>query len=185
MKKSLLLSLLIALSFQAFSEETNGEKEVMKSETNQKILMDKTKYFGGGAATIFVGLGTGHAIQGRYMENGWIFTAGGLMLLIAGVGAGVGAEITSKRKAIMGDFHDIVNALEEEEAYNDGISTSTYVYLGLAIVGTAIKTWEIIDIWLPPSKYKLVDQNSIKLKPLAFYSPETKFNYGLSLNYKF
>ena len=182
MKKSLLLSLLIALNFQAFSEEANGEKEVMKSEANQKILMDKTKYFGGGAAAIFVGFGTGHVIQGRYMEKGWIFTAGSLMLLIAGVGAGA----TIKRESIIGDFHAIVNALEEEEAYKtDGISTSTYVYLGLALVGAAIKTWEVLDIWLPSSKYKLVDQNSIKLKPLAFYSPETKFNYGLSLNYKF
>src|SRR5215813_5168447 len=42
---------------------------------------------GGGAAALFVGFGVGQAIQGRWLERGWIFTAGDLVataLTVAG-----------------------------------------------------------------------------------------------------
>jgi hypothetical protein len=42
---------------------------------------------GGGVTALFVGFGVGQAIQGRWLERGWIFTAGDLAataLLVAG-----------------------------------------------------------------------------------------------------
>lgn len=59
---------------QVKSQMTNEEQDIyLKGE------MDKTKYIVGGVlGTYPIGLGIGHAIQGRYSEKGWIFTAGEL-----------------------------------------------------------------------------------------------------------
>lgn len=47
-----------------------------KTDTNkQRKKMSNSRYTIGGIAAIIPGLGIGHAIQGRWMESGWIFTA--------------------------------------------------------------------------------------------------------------
>ena len=176
MKKSLLLILVMVLSFQAFSEEAMEMGNVM-SESNQLIQLDRTKYIAGGLATVFLGFGTGHAIQGRYKEKGWIFTASSVILTVGSVGYLANVYKTVKD----------IDASNKKESVKkvDSLTTISYVYIGLAVVGLGVRFWELFDVWMLPAKYKLVDQNSFEFKPLAFYSPETKFNYGLSLNYKF
>ena len=47
-----------------------------KTDTSkQRKKISNSRYTVGGIAAIIPGLGIGHAIQGRWMEGGWIFTA--------------------------------------------------------------------------------------------------------------
>lgn len=50
------------------------------SDEDQSVLargeIDDRQYIVGGLAASFLGLGVGHAIQGRWSERGWIFTVG-------------------------------------------------------------------------------------------------------------
>ena len=168
MKKSLLLSILMILSFQVFSEEAMGMKEVMERDKTNKKTLYTAQYVIGGLVSIFPGFGLGHVIQGRYMERGWIFTAG---TLLTWIGIRRLNRVSSRRVVRFGSFYDS----------DSKISSRDLLVAGLFL----FKIWEMTDIWILPFNYKLVDQNSFEFKPLAFYSPETKFNYGLSLNYKF
>ena len=45
--------------------------------------MSTGRYVGGGITSLFISLGIGHAIQGRYKEKGWIFT---ITSIVTGIG---------------------------------------------------------------------------------------------------
>ena len=60
MKKVLLTAMLFALSLPALSESYSPDTKTISTG----------KYVGGGVASIFLGWGIGHAIQGRYAERG-------------------------------------------------------------------------------------------------------------------
>ncbi|MCY4321651.1 MAG: hypothetical protein OXC37_04545 [Bdellovibrionaceae bacterium] len=162
MKKILLGTFLLTLSFPSFSEM---EMEDSFSGYQNKKTISVGNYVGGGFAGTFIGFGIGHAIQGRYAERGWIFTAGGLSTILGCSGAvffGIGA----------GDNPD-----------NTLLYSAFYASLGVCFVGSIIKIWESIDVWWLPSKYKVAD--FFQLKPIAFYDTNRQFNSGLSLNYQF
>ena len=177
--KFLLPVALFALSFQTFSEPTkdlSGSTENLSIETEERFplvygeskTISQGRYIGGGVASIFLGWGIGHAVQGRYSERGWIFTAGGALSAIG----------------VIGLFSSLTkSALENPE--NTSLSGADYAFMGALIVGAGIRIWEMIDAWFLPSHYKIVKESSFQIKPLAFYDPSNKFHYGLSLNYKF
>ena len=57
---------------------------------------------------------------------------------------------------------------------------------GLLAAGTAIRIWELIDVWMLPSHYKVGERKTLQFYPLVFYDQKSKnLNWGLSLNYRF
>ncbi len=144
--------------------------------------ISETKYLAGGIASIFVGLGAGlgishaiqmpfrsfgligsfglgHAVQGRYLEKGWIFTL---------------TSILSIAVSFSGPL--IAKALNRP-----------YVFLTLLrVLMLAPRVWEIIDAWVLPSNYKITRLN-LKITPTTYYSINnpSKRAFGLSLSYQF
>jgi hypothetical protein len=108
--------------------------EYRLSDDDRKILeigeIEDGRYYAGGAIGTFLGLGTGHAVQGRYGRDGWIFTAGEVgsaALVIAGVSRCVGRD-------------------RGEMCAANGLTV-------LGIIGVfGFRIWEIIDLWAAPSE---------------------------------
>ena len=173
--------LLLSLSFQAFSEENTVENKLSVTYEDSKTI-SHGKYIGGGVASVLLGWGVGHAIQGRYSEKGWIFTAGGALMTLGFVALGSNFKyiIVYYLFSFLGDMF-----LSEEDRYADGLPGVIYLYLGATFVGLSLKVWEIVDAWVLPPHYKVVKESPFEIKPLAFYDPNTKLNYGLSFKYKF
>lgn len=96
-----------------------------------KLQVSTGKYITGGVLGSTVGFGIGHAVQGRYSDKGWIFTAGeavGLTLLVAG------ANQCQKDK----DNDPVADKCSSNAA--------SQVLLGFAsFVGFHI--WEVVDVW--------------------------------------
>lgn len=115
------------------SEKPAPLREPLSEEDRRALQIGEistTAYVVGGIiGTYPVGLGIGHAIQGRYLDKGWIFTVGELgsvALLVAGVGDCYSAALGGYTKC------------------NSGLT-----WLGLmGYVGFRI--WEIIDVWAAP-----------------------------------
>ena len=172
--KSFLCVLALVFSLPTLAE-TTGEGFPTESSTERLAssygggkTISNGQYIGGGIATLFLGWGIGHAVQGRYGEKGWIFTAGGAVFTI-----GLSGVLYSTLKAA------------EENPDDPSLSGLGYGFLGLWLVGTGVKIWELIDVWMLPSHYKVVKESPFQIKPLAFYDQNTDLNLGLSLNYKF
>ena len=109
----------------------------------------------------FLGFGIGHAIQGRWSEKGWIFTA--LELLTCYV---------------------IVRAIEIPPDNRQFITIRVAPVAMYFLIGTRI--WQTLDLYTLPSDYKIVRESKLSVSP--FYSYNSEFfnsNYGLSLSYKF
>lgn len=55
-----------------------------KKDTSEQFKPSVSKYIAGGLLGVWPGFGVGHAIQGRYFDSGWIYTAGEAGALLAG-----------------------------------------------------------------------------------------------------
>lgn len=88
-------------------------------------------YVGGGLIGTFFGFGLGHAVQGRFVDKGWIFMAGeagSVALLAYG----------------MGDCYSLLAEQPAEECGHDGAFV-------LGLVGfLGFHVWELIDVWTEP-----------------------------------
>ena len=163
MKKLLLSIFLLSFSFPSFSSEN---RELFSDYGSVKNI-SQTQYIAGGLIGFFTGFGIGHAIQGRYRDRGWIFTTGSF-LMIAGYSGAVFFG--------MGAGH---------QPDNQFISGLAYASWGAGLIGFGIRIWEIVDVWVLPSRYRIVKESPFKIKPLAFYDSNKQLNYGLSLHYQF
>jgi hypothetical protein len=89
---------------------------------------------GGILGTYPLGLGIGHAIQGRYSRNGYIFTltqVGAIGIMTAGV----------------------LNCIEKNLAtpFSNGISSCNNALTTIgAVAYVGVRIWEIIDLWSYP-----------------------------------
>lgn len=104
------------------------------SEEDRRILrigeISNTSYvIGGILGTYPFGLGIGHAIQGRYLDKGWIFTVGEL----------------SSAVLIFASLGDCWDSSSERW----GSCSGGGVALGLTGF-LAFRIWEIIDVWAAP-----------------------------------
>lgn len=92
-----------------------------------------TAYIAGGLLSSYPGFGIGHAVQGRFTEKGWIFTAGelgSLAMIVAGAG-------------------DCWKDSSTSSSSNNTCSGGGAIVLGfLGYVGFHI--WEIVDAWVAP-----------------------------------
>ena len=97
---------------------------------------------------------------------------------------GVVGLFLSKTKDIAevaGDESTSVEDVSEAASF----SGADYLFVGAMIAGSVIRIWEIVDVWMLPSNYKVVKESPFQIKPLAFFDSGKRFNYGLSLSYQF
>ncbi len=87
----------------------------------------------GGLVGTFFGFGFGHAIQGRYLEKGWIFTAGEAVSTVMIV------EWLSECFHILG-----------EDTCSD--AQNGWLVGGL-VLGLGFRVWELVDVWSGPSAH--------------------------------
>ena len=137
------------------------------------LILDKGLYssgeiYGGAAMGFVIGYGTGHMIQGRYGERGWIATVGtlgGITVIISAVG----------------------KTCTEIDAYGDAEQTwcgGTRLLTGLlVIVGT--KVWEVADLLSTPKAHNK-RYRSLKERTFMGILPTTDGeHHGLALTMTF
>jgi hypothetical protein len=88
----------------------------------------------GGLVGSFFGLGIGHAVQGRYLDKGWIFTVG---------------ELAGGSLVIFG----IVQCLEQHELDDGDCDDAIPLLVGGLLVNAGFRVWEIIDVWAGPPRH--------------------------------
>lgn len=120
----------------------------------RKGEMGIPRYLAGGLLGSAYGVGLGHLVQGRWLEQGWMFTGGevgGIALAIYGMEQCAEAERTA--------------ALEGRRTR---CSMAPIVAGFAAFVG--FRVWEIIDVWATPMR-----QNARirRLRGLQFYAAPT------------
>ena len=171
------LVFLLNYSPQAFSVESEVsapllEMEAPRSYSASTKTITNGQYIGGGVVSLFVGYGIGHAIQGRYMERGWIFTAAELGVL----SVFIGSLVYSLKDLKSGDTIEYVTDIMDHAA-----KPLSLISL-LAFVG--VRIWEVVDVWNLPSDYKIVKESPFQLSPLYAYNGNN-LDLGLSLKYRF
>ncbi len=159
------------------------DKGINLKQEEEKILsigeISTPRYvIGGILGTYPIGLGIGHAIQGRWSEDGWIFTAGELgsasVLFFGLLGC---VDQVFKRD----NCSDVENAM---------IVTGLIGFVGFRI-------WEIVDVWAKPPAYnhkyrdlkKYIEtyqtkkdvRSSLDIKPLL----NSRQGHGLMLSFNF
>lgn len=128
----------VATSTLVYEAEKKG---ITLTENDQKVMevgeISTARYITGGIlGTYPIGFGIGHAVQGRWTQGGWIFTAGevgSLGLLLAGIAGCV------------------------DNAFNsDNCSGGEAALITTGIIGfVGFRIWEIIDVWaVPPGHNK-------------------------------
>ena len=127
-------------------------------------LSYKNSYYLSGITSIIPGFGIGHAIQGRWLDKGWIFTLGEILSL--------GGLIVAGNMASSPD--SLTNSLG-----STGLATVSFIsYL-------IFKQLEINDVWEASSHYEVGQSPSLELKPIISLNARTGNNLGLSLKYSF
>jgi hypothetical protein len=159
--------LILIISCEAFSNSEliyeAQKKEIKLTDKDKAILemgeISTARYITGGIlGTYPFGLGIGHAIQGRWSEDGQIFTFGEL----ASVGVVIGGALSCLYKS--GDEDWSCSSFEQ-----------TLIVLGaLGFIG--LRIWEIVDVWaVPPSHNSKFN----KLKKYINESKQTKASLDL------
>lgn len=100
-------------------------------QTLMRGEMSTARYVVGGIlGTYPLGLGIGHAVQGRYSEKGWIFTVGEVSSLVVAL-------------AGLGDCFD--------DHYDNTHRNCSGGLLLLGAIGYfGFRIWEIVDVWATP-----------------------------------
>lgn len=185
---------LICLSFMSlnlWADSTSiyeaEKKGISLTEQDKRVLeigeISDTRYIVGGIlGTYPIGLGVGHAIQGRWSDKGWIFTAGELGAATVFVIGALGC--------VSDELNSGLNGKDDCKGLNEAMVVTGIVgYIGFRI-------WEIVDVWsVPPSHNRKVRdlqhyiqktpakevKTSLHLVPL--YNP--KMGQGVGLRFIF
>jgi hypothetical protein len=126
------------------------------SEIDREILArgeySRDVIISGGLLGTILGFGTGHAVQSRYAERGWIFTVGELGTLSAG---GIG----------------LVSCGDDL----GGLGCSVGVAVGTLAVFAGFRVWEAIDVWAHPyahnRRYRELSAGSTNPQVSLFVAP--------------
>ena len=174
MFKNILFVLCLTISFSVFSMEMDSSSNPME--------ISKTNYYVGGVLGVLPGFGIGHAVQGRWMEKGWIFTAGEVVS-VAGL-------VYFALEFIDGlpSSKEILDRYSEDSSAGFSISTGTKVKGAVALAFLTLflgfKAVETVDAWsFSHHHYKVAEGNSYQLRP-SYYSYNGEEALGLSLNFK-
>ncbi len=98
-------------------------------------------WVGGGVLGSWIGFGTGHAVQGRFLDSGVIFAGGELLSLVV---ASVAFERGSSSSFSCDEF-----GCREELVNRD---TWKGIGAGSVLLFAALRVWEIVDVWYGPSR---------------------------------
>lgn len=135
------------------------------TSADDKQNLDQSRYIASGILGTIPGFGIGHAIQDRWQEKGWIFTAGELTSLsLMAVG---GASCMGGGNHMNGGHHNC-----------SGIRPALAMSGMIGFLG--FKVWEIIDVWSYPSKdvqSEISGSTSFQLLPLV--TPEAVPGFAL------
>jgi hypothetical protein len=95
--------------------------------------MTRSDYILGGITGSFLGLGAGHAIQGRFFDKGWIFTIG---------------EVTSFAFIIASSVDS--TPCDPADPPHSGCMGGGWPNPYWVLVLGGLHIWEIIDVWAAP-----------------------------------
>lgn len=177
--KNLISFSLIIQSFQAFAflpkNSTSTSNNFYAStpitpsfESNEYTSSIKTinedSYIAGGVASILLGFGIGHAIQGRWKERGWIHTA-----FQTGVIAGF----------LFGGNFFLPESITIEH-YALYFLSGTLLFMGSRV-------WETVDAWALPQSIKVISSNQQNnlYKTHFLYSQNRAKISGIALQWQF
>ena len=132
--------LLSALLVWMTSSLTYAQTETAQppEDSAPKMAMDYDKYQTGGIVSTLFGFGAGHAIQQRYADDGWIFTAGEMA-----AGSVVLASLVPCRKDLM-EHRNNYSRSRFDKCEQTPLIIGYLTFSGLRI-------WEIADAWLTPN----------------------------------
>ncbi len=182
MKFFLILIWVLLATHMSLAQKTDNTPitNLLTSE-DKKVLeigpMGDTRYILGGILGTAPGFGIGHAIQGRWLDKGWIFTLGELITLTLFAGSTFGC---------------IGEGLFETS--NDRNNDSNCNLAGIAYLGfLGFKGWEISDIWYQGyqhrkkfknlnNKINRKDSNNLNYLFLPIVKAD---QYGLGLSVRF
>ena len=151
-----------ALTAGSFAAKAESLTEYGGEASNPSYVhITNARYTAGGFLSIIPGFGIGHAAQRRWLEKGWIFTIGEVLLL--------GGLIYSL-------LHMKSIAPETRLIRAAGLPCL------VGLVG--LRGWEMADAWNLPSHYK-VSKSPFELSPLYSMNSQGQADFGLSLKYKF
>lgn len=94
-------------------------------------------HIGGGLAALFIGFGSGQAIQGRWSDTGWIFTLGETASLVALIGG------------VVRTVDDCDTVDESSCDHSDGPPLIVAGLIGF----TVFHIWEIVDAFSGPNEH--------------------------------
>jgi hypothetical protein len=160
---ALLLGLVTWTTSASAKGLTGEEREIL-----ERGEISTTSHVAGGVAGTVIGLGIGHAIQGRYWSRGLIFTVG--------------------EPVLAGLF--VVAASESSTHPSHGASDKSYALVlatGLALLG--LRAWQINDIWTTPPehnrRYQLLKarQKGVDVSPFAAPTEQGSFAYGIQIRF--
>ena len=170
----LCLTMPYAFSVQSTHDAVRGEGQswlmaenlnapAMATATGHTKTISNGRYIGGGVASIFLGFGIGHAIQGRWGERGWTFT----LLDTIGVSGMIASSV----------------ALRDD--IREGVLIGGFV--GSILIFVTSKIWSIADAWVLPSQYKIAQESRFQVNPLIVsnYSDLSTVGLGLGMKYRF
>ncbi len=132
-------------------------------------------YMGSGIASTILGFGIGHAIQGRWKEGGWVHTAlqSGPLAIFGGL-------------VIFMINRDTVDSTGHGPAIDGTVIYFAGVTIGLGLVMSGLKIWEMVDIWILPDSIRVISSSSQNSVFPSLYSYEHKVNApGVRLQWQF
>ena len=141
---------------------------------SQIKTISQAQYIAGGVMSIVAPFGIGQAIQGRWLESGWIFTLSGTL-----IGSGVLSQFFTSSGGLIAPLWTKF-VVEDED-----LARATLI--GLSLASMAFYIWGIADAWRLPSRYKVVKAPKFQVSPLyiASYKERSTAGLGLSFKYKF
>jgi hypothetical protein len=143
-----------------------GQPMQVQLTPDEQSLLDRGfisegQHIGGGVAALFLGFGTGQAVQGRWAEKGWIFTVG-------------------EAASIVLMFYSVGKAISCDDGF-DGYSNCGDNYFGLfmgsLLALSVFRVWETVDAFTaPPAHNRRVRQLRARLgMPVPMYTKLTPF----------
>ena len=182
--KLLLILIFVLCSFPSLAQTSNSSSLTRK---NGKVYISQSRYTFSKVVSVFPGFGIGHAVQGRWLERGWKFTAGSSLVLGAGLILTFALSSYFARDIDIDEDFSIFDIITGQAHLSVLAGSIGAVGTGFLIGGSitlllfsAVHVWGAVDTWKLPSNYKITN---LSIAP-KFYSYRDQTFMGLSLNYK-
>ena len=158
------------LGLSDVTPETDQSSSITPTQHATPKTLNKKAYIVGGFASIFLGFGIGHIIQGRWWdEGGWVFTLG---------------EAVTGSVILTSLFKTTPPKSDHEMMLRDIHNLVSYTSMALFI---ALRVWASVDTWVLPSHIKIAQESRFQITPLVVsnYSNSHNLSLGLNMKYRF